>query len=239
MVYTANQLITNAFYLAGVTSRDLETVTGDQLTDGLSLLNDLLAVKTANFRLIPYFSSTTIAGVVGQELYFIPNLISIETFTFTQNNLRYSSRYTPRRQYFGSPRVNNINALPFSWHPERTDGGMNLYVYFKPQAVYSFEIWGKFGLASVANGMVDLLLTYERFYLVYLRYALAEYICEDYNLVLQPQALSKLRDLEQQIIDISPLDLTTNKLSTLQSATGSMTWAQINLGQGWTPGGGF
>lgn len=233
-VYTVTKLITNAYYTAGVLSRDFETISGAQLTDGLDLLNDVLGVKTANKKLIPYYNKYNLDAVIGQEEYFIPNLIDIETFTFFIGNVRYSSIEVSRRPYFGGARVNNIDSLPFSWHAERADGGMNLYLYFLPQQEFPLEIWGKFGLDEITNPLLDLSTVYERFYITYLKFALAEYICNDYQLTMQPSNLATLRDIETQIVTISPMDLTVQKASTFRRGPG-MTWSQVNLGGGWTP----
>jgi hypothetical protein len=233
-VYTVTKLITGAYYTAGVLSRDFETITGAQLTEGLDLLNDALGMVTATKKLIPYYSKYDLSAVVGQEKYFIPNLIDVETFTFFIGNLRYPSVEISRRPYFGGARVNNINSLPFSWHGERSDGGMDIYLYFLPQQTFPLQIWGKFGLAEINDPLLDLSIIYERFYILYLRYKLAEFICNEYQLTMQPSNLQTLRELETAIITISPMDLTLQKASTFTRGRG-MTWAQVNLGGGWTP----
>jgi len=57
MVYTARKLITKAYYLSQVISRSLQTVTAEQVTDGLELLNALIDFKRSDLRLIPYSSN--------------------------------------------------------------------------------------------------------------------------------------------------------------------------------------
>ena len=233
MAYTTTQLITNAWYLSGVVARGLEIVDGAQITEGLNLLNALLAIKTANNRLIPYYTFYSLNLITNQESYFIPNLISIETITFNIEDVRYSMLKMSRKPYFGSARVDAIDALPFSWHVERSVGGATFYVYYLPSDTYLCKIWGKFSLAEVALGQ-DLSLTLDLFYIEYLRYALAEYICADYNITFQPQSMSKLTEYEQIITDISPIDLSMTKLSTLQSNF-DINWGDVNIGKGWRP----
>lgn len=232
MAYSVRKLITNSYYLSGIVARNQQTVTGQQITDGLDLLNDLLGIKTANNRLIPYFTQYTLTAVPGQEMYYIPNLIDSETVTFNQQTVRYSMLKQTRKKYFGSARVDNISALPFNWHLERTKGGANLYMYFLPASNYIVKITGKFGLSSVVLN-ADLEQIYDRFYIVYLRYALAEYMCAESNIVLPPQTQAKLNEIENIITDISPLDLSVSKLSSLQGKAG-LNWANINIGRGWT-----
>ena len=231
MVYTTTQLITRSWYLSGIVSRELETVSGDQLSEGLDLLNAVLNIKTAQQRLIPYFTEYQFNAIIGQETYFIPNLIEVQTFTFNIGTVRYSTNKQGRVFYFGSGRVDNINSLPFNWHVERTLGGSNLYMYFLPYENLPCILWGKFSLADVTLDQ-DLSLTIEDFYIEYLRYALAEYMCQEYSITMQPQSYKKLNEYEEMIVDISPLDLQIKKISGLQTSTG-YNYAFVNLGQGW------
>lgn len=234
MVYTTTELITRAYYLSSVVGRDFETVTGAQLNDGLNMLNALLDIKTANQRLIPYFTQYSFDAVVGQEEYFIPNLILAETLTFTISTVRYSMTLKSRREYFGTPRANNVMSLPYQYFCERTLNGTNLYMYYLPNQAYPFLLDGKFALADVTLGQ-DLALTLDMYYIEYLRYALAEYICQEYNITYQPQSQQRLKELESIIFDISPIDFTTSKLSMLQQGV-SLNYAQVNIGRGWTIG---
>lgn len=234
MAYTVQQLITKSWFLSGIVARGLQTVTGAQVTEGFELLNALLAIKTANTRLIPYFKLIQIAGVVGQEVYFVPNLISAETVTFNIGPIRYSMLEQDRTVYFGNPRVDNISALPYSYHIERTLGGANLYIYFTSAGAFPLNIMGKFGLSQVISLTQDLSLTMDLFYIEYLRYALAEYMCADYNIILQPQVQQKLNEYEQIITDISPIDFTVQKLSTLQKNI-TINYAIANFSDGWLP----
>lgn len=235
MAYTVRLLVTNAWYLSGAVARRLQTPTGDQITEGFNLLNALLAIKTANNRLIPYYTLVQIAGVIGQEIYFVPNLISVETLTFNIGSVRYSLLEQDRTTYFGTPRVDNIQALPYSYHVERAKGGANVYLYFTEAGAYPLNLMGKFGLMSVTSLDQDLSLTYDAFYIEYLRYALAEYMAADYGITLQPQIVAKLNEYEQIITDISPMDFTIQKLSTLQKNQ-TINYMMASLNSGWLPG---
>lgn len=234
MSYTVTKLITNAWYLSGVVARNLQVVTGDQMSDGLDLLNiSVLAVKSANTRLVPYFQQYNFNMVIGQEMYFVPNLIGIETMTFYIGTVRYSMLPQKRIQYWGSGRIDNIQSLPFSWDMQRTLNGSNVYVYFVPDQDYPSVIWGKFALADVALNQ-DLELTIDQFYIEYLRYALAEQMCTEYNLPFQPQNAKRLAELENIILTISPPDLSMQKLTALGMETG-VNYADVNIGRGWRP----
>lgn len=231
MAYTSTQLISRAYTLAGVNARGLQTTSGDQVSEGLFLLNAILDVKTADKRLIPYYTVYNFTAVVDQEKYFIPNLVTIETFTFFIGPIRYSMQQQQRKRYFGSPRVNNIQSLPMSWHVERCFGGANLYIYFLPNLNYPLEITGKFSLGDVSLGQ-DLSLSLDGFYIEYLRYALAEQIASEYNIKLTDENAKKLRDLEYTIIDVSPIDLSMTKVSSLQLSP-TLNYAIANLSNGW------
>lgn len=233
MTYTVTKLITNAWYLSGIVARNLQTITSDQLSDGLDLLNAFLAVETADRRMIPYYQIYNFTAVAGQEMYFIPNLIEVDSFTFFIGSVRYSMFYRNRKPYFGEPRIQNIESLPYSWHIERCFGGANLYVYFLPNTNYAMQISAKFSLNSVALGQ-DLSTTLDLFYIEYLRYALANKMCEEYNIEFQPQSLMKLRSYQSLIKDISPLDLSMVKMSSLSTNNKGDIYLEANLQLGWT-----
>jgi hypothetical protein len=236
MTYTARELITNAYYLTGIVSKSLQTVSGEQISDGLDLLNELLAVKGIHMRLIPYFREYSLTAVVGQEKYFIPHLLDIETFTFYIGSIRFSTNKQQRKRYRGSPRVDTIQALPYNWNFERSLGGGDLSIYFLPNTTYPLKIWGKFGFDEVTTVDVDLALSYDKFYLTYLRYALAEYICSDYNITFQPQNAEKLKELESLMVDVSPKDFSMVKGSTLNGPNANIgIYGQANIGGGWIP----
>lgn len=158
MPYTSNQLITGSYYAAGVVSREFETISATQLSDGLGWLNDILAEKRVDDAMIPYETMYTFTSQVGIKVYFIPDLIEIDTLVFYLDQVRYAMVYTKRNQFFGSPRVENIQTLPFEWYFERKTGGGNLHIYFAPDKNYPMEVHGIFGLSSVSANQ-DLLNT--------------------------------------------------------------------------------
>lgn len=235
MAYPTSKLITNAYYASGIVSRNFETVSGSQESDGLFFLNDLLADKTIENGLIPYYQEHQFNAVVGQEKYFIENLINIDTFTFFIDSVRYSTTWKGRREYFGQARADDIRSLPGSWHLEREYGGASIYIYFKPDQTYPLTIWGQFRLNSVTLNQ-DLSLTLDRFYINYLKYDLAQRLCDEYSFNVPPGVARELNRYEDAISKKSgPLDLRMIKQSTLQQR-GGINYGQVNLGKGWSSG---
>lgn len=233
MPYLASELISDAWYLSGIVSRGLETVEADQTTDGLKLLNFLISRKSVEFRKIPYYAKYDFVAVPGQETYFIPNLVEIDTFTFFIQSIRYSITHEYRKRYWGSARAQNIQTLPFSWNEERTLGGMNLYLYFSPDQNYPLQIWGRFTLGQVEL-FDDLETQIELFYIDYLRYDLANYMCEFYCVDNTPANITQLKSYEKIIAEMSPYDFSMTKMSTLQRAR-CLNYADVNIGRGWGP----
>ena len=151
MTYTVTNLITDAYSDSSVVARQFETVQGYQLSDGLRWFNEILGDKAMDAGDIPYITvQYPLIGVVGQEQYFIPNCVDIESIVFYIGSVRYQMQYLDRARYFGYPRANNINALPLAYHYERTYGGVNLWVYFYPQQAYLFNVTGNFFLQNVS-----------------------------------------------------------------------------------------
>jgi hypothetical protein len=139
-------------------------------------------------------------------------------------------RNASRERYFGTPRAEGINTLPFQWHLERTITGGDLYVYYLPSSDWSFQLWAKFSQTNVTLSQ-DLSLSYQGYYLDYLRYKLARYLCDYYPIMLQPNVQETLNSYELMIKNVSPLDLTQIKLSQFQTNS-SPDYAQENLGHG-------
>ena len=232
MAYTTLQLINNAYYESGIVSRGFETVSGQQANDGLQFLNDLIADKTVENGLIPYYQEYDFNAVIGQEKYFIPDLITIDTFVFFIDTVRYQTENRARREYFGSSRADNIQSLPGSWHMERCFQGANLYIYFKPNQNFPLIIWGQFRLQEVAINQ-DLSLTLDRFYINFLKFDLAVRLCAEYNYAVPPGVAKAFANYEDSISKKSgPLDLRLVKLSSLQRR-GGINYGIVNLGHGW------
>lgn len=234
MAYTTNQLISGAFYASGVVSREFETVNSAQIGDGLGWLNDIITEKVVDDGMIPYETTYTFNAVPGQEIYTIPNLIQIDTLVFFLNSVRFSMDYNKRNNYFGSNRVQNIRTLPYQWYFERQLGGGNLYIYFQPDQNYPMELHGTFRLSQVSLGQ-DLSLTLDQFYITYLRYALADRICAEYNYDTPMGVTRQLGKYEAWINKKSRLiDLRIDKISSLKNESTTYSWAYVNLGRGFT-----
>src|ERR1035438_2835921 len=132
MAYTAQDLVTRSWYLSGIVARNLQVPTGDQINDGLQMLNNLLDFKQIEIDLIPYWTYVEIQAIPNQEYYYLPNIAAVESMTFNLGPVRYPMESVSRTNYFGSARVDNISTLPFSWNYNRGHGGGTLALYFKP-----------------------------------------------------------------------------------------------------------
>ena len=233
MAYLASQLITRAYFLSQVLARDLQTISGSQMDDGLYLLNALLDVKFSDLQLIPYYQNFQLTTVQGQEEYFIPNLAEADTTTFNIGTVRFSMNALTRKEYFSTPRVDQLQALPFSYRYERCLGGCNLFLYFVPNQAYLINIWGKFALSDVTE-FQDISLTYDLFYIEYLRFALANYICCEYGQSVPDTIKEKLKEITKKLKSVSPADLSITKRSFFNTGS-TYDWQYVNLSQGYYP----
>lgn len=248
MAYTAQTLITRAWYLSGIVARNLQVVTGDQITDGLMLLNALLDFKQIETDLIPYWTYIEMPLVGGQEYYFLPNVAEIESATFNIDVVRYPMDSTTRRTYFGSSRVDNISTLPFNWNFNRGEGGGTLSLYFLPQSNYPLKLMVKLFLNDVSlnTDLTNISSTlpytflqtqnagFDSSYIEYLRYALAEYMCSEYGILFNPESQKILKKYERKLLLESPPDLSRIGISILGQGAG-FNWADVNIGRGWRP----
>ncbi len=231
MAYTALQLITRSYYLSQVVSRELQTVSSTQLLDGLYLLNALLAFKSTDLRLIPYFERDTFNTVAGQEEYFRPNLLEVDAITFNIGDVRYSMDEKTRDEYFNVARVDGIQSLPFSYRLERELGGMRIFMYYVPQAVYVMKMSAKFAFSPVTL-TTDLEDAYDGFFIEYLRYLLAKKICSEYGATFPDEAKMDFEEMEKKLLDVSPPDLSIQNDNYFDSQPG-MDWQTANLTEGY------
>jgi len=231
MAYTALQLINRSFYLSQVVSRQLQTVDGEQITDGLYLLNSIIDYMNTDIRLIPYFQRYEFDSIPGTEEYFIPDLLYVDTLTFNIGVVRYSMYEMTRKQYFEIPRVDDVESLPFSYRVERELGGSRIFMYFVPAAVYQMKLSGKFSLQPVIL-QTDMSLTYDTFYIEFLRYALAKKICEEWGVTFPDESKMAFEAMRKKLMDVSPPDLSIQKQTYFNKGP-FMDWQYINIPGYW------
>lgn len=249
MAYTAQTLITRSWYLSGIVARNLQFVTGDQITDGLMLLNALLDFKQIQTDLVPYYTYIELPAVPNQEFYFLPMVADVESITFNIDTIRYPMDSATRRKYYGTGRVDNISTLPFNWNFNRQLGGGNLALYFLPQSNYPLKLMVKLFLTDVqlntdltnipATGLPYTFINsnntgFDTSYIEYLRFELANYMAVEYGVSLTPAAMEKLIEYRRQLMYVSAPDLSMIKTSILTESSG-YNYGDVNLGKGWRP----
>ena len=248
MAYTAQTLITRSWYLSGIVARGAQTVSGDQIQDGLMMLNALLDFKQIETDLIPYYTYIEMPAVANQEFYFLPNVSLVESVTFNIDQVRYPMDFTTRRTYYGTGRIDNINTLPFNWNFNRALGGGNLALYFVPQSNFPLKMMVKLFLVDVKlnTDLTNISTTlpyvfinsnnqgYDTSYIEYLRYALAEYMCSEYGILFNPESRAILKKYERKLMYMEPPDLSMIKTSILTDSTG-INFGDVNIGKGWRP----
>ncbi len=218
MVDTVTELITKAWNLSGIVAAQAETVSGDQLKEGLDHLNDFLALQNANSRIIPHTRVQQLTCVAHSEELFVEHLLSLDSLTLTEEKpscyLLQSLPLLGRKDYFNQNYPSFLR--PRFYHLEKTKGGSLLFLSPTPDKAYSLKLVGKFGLTEV-NPNDDLSAIFDRDYLLYLRYGLADYLCDLYNHPFS--AKGKLKEIERRLLDASPLDLSMEKISMFHSGS--------------------
>ena len=234
MAYTVTQAIVRAFNMSKIVSREFETVDSPQLATGLLNFNRQLGKTSIDIGMIPYETTGTFTAVAGQEEYYIPNLLSVDTLTFMKDSLRYACLEPGRDLYQGSPRVDNINSLPYSYHAERTLNGTNIFLYFWPDEAYVFTYWGS-TVQTKVDYNDDLELIMEDWYSEYLTLATARALCLEYAYRVPAHLHEEYMNYVALIKKQSKkMDLHLNKVSTLHKSPPSLNYALINIGP-WFP----
>ena len=230
----AISLIADAMFLSSLVSAQFESVANDKLAAGLDLLNKFLFVQTAEKGMIPYYEEFPIFFTIpGQEQYFLPDIITVTSVTFYFGTVRYQMIEKTRDQYFATSRANNIQTLPSIWHFERALDGGNLFLYPKPNIAYEMHVWCKKEFDLNIQFNFDLTTVFEPFYIEYIRYGLAQYICDFYNIATPYNVKERLDSLLQKLSSrISPKDFSTTLFLSLGKRP-VLNWPAINLSNGW------
>lgn len=226
------ELINRAWYLSGIVARDLEQVDGSDGQDGLFWFNQLLSEISVPGEFLPYVAHDQFVTVAGQESYFVEGLAILESITFNETNVRYSMLYKTRREFFATPRANNVQSLPVSYYWERVNGGVQVYLYFAPNKVYTMDVTGWNTLPSLTNDD-ELNDTFDKFYQSFLMYKLADRLCQWKQITLPASVQMQLNAFIEKMQYLNPLDLSISKTSTLDK-TPAFSYAQVNIGKGWT-----
>lgn len=233
MSYTVIELITDAFYETRIVGRSFETPTGEQYNDGLKYFNQVLGRMFIDDGALPYYIQYNFNFVIGQQTYFIPNLTEVETGVFFLDNVRYSLASMKRKQYWGSPRVENIQTLPVYYTVDRVLGGSNFSVYFFPDQNYNVQIWAQFALQNATLNQ-DLTQYYDQYYIDYLRYCLGIVLCGIYGVPV-PEGIRELQSQYDKAIRKRSgyLDVQQIVMSTVDVST-NLNYGQVNIGRGYT-----
>lgn len=232
------ELIANAFNLSDLVARELETMTADQQELGLTILNDILSEKSATGEMLPYYQRTSVPGIVGQEQYFLQDMVDVSSVTVLYSDVRFQMRNKSRRAYFGSSRVENINSFPYEYYYERAtqsgNFGIMLFCYFTPSTTeYSFEVNGKSSLGSVL-ATTDMSAMLEGYYLSYLTYSLAKRLCDYYNQPFADQKMAQLIKLERLATSSTSIDPSISKVNQF-GGNNVINYGDVNIGRGWRP----
>jgi len=231
------ELITQAFFTSGILARGFETIDATQSYDGLRILNTILAEKSIDGNGIFYITHQNFNAVIGQEKYFIENLITVNTLTFNIGSIRYPMTRIDPNRYFGGLRADNVTSIPTIYNAERVTGGTNIYMYFKPDSAYTFSISGKFSNPSDLKLDDELSTEFEIFFTSYLQYAMAERICMFYGIPLN-QDIRILLDKKETVIEQAPgSDLTFTRNNSPFGGRSLSAWTDTshNLFNGWSP----
>jgi hypothetical protein len=98
--------------------------------------------------------------------------------------------------------------------------------------------FSNFSTITGPNNVTYLPQGLERFYINYLKYALAVRLCAEFNYTVPPRAEKQLLTYEELISKRSaPMDLTNATISTLTDEDSYISYGQVNIGRGWTTAG--
>ncbi len=234
------QAINRAYNASGINPRGYKTLLPEQVQLGLELFNVILSDKTYDTSLLLYWEKIDGVFAVGQSVYFIERLISVETLTFFlgDGSVRMPTQAFGLDAFMGSARAENTESLPFTYYPNKVKNGTDLYVYFTPDQPYPYQLWGQFELSSVTL-FEDLSSKFDATYIELLILQLADRLCIHSNFTVPMSITIQLAKYNKQIgLNGTIQDMSCKSTSSF-SRRNYVNWSQVNIGGAYTPGGGF
>src|SRR6185369_6254169 len=237
--YTVLQLIKDAYFGAGIVAPDYQDLTPDQISQGFSSLNSVIAQPSIEGADIPYYKTYDFVATIGEQEYFIEDLISIGTLSFflgegVSNLVRYPVASVSRDSYIGTARPQNTQGLPLYYFLERELGGARLYMFLTPQQAYPFQLHGLFRLQAVELTQ-NLALTLDRFFIDYLMLRLSQRLCAIFNIKFPLEMRNLLKDYQIGIKSrLQAPDLSMRINSAFRNQP-TINYAQMEIGKGYMP----
>lgn len=228
MSYTVTQMISDAFFEAVIVARGAKTLTEENLATGLQYFNEVLGRTLIDEAIVPFYKKHEFNLLENIESYDIPYLISVETFDFFLNDVRFPLAKNDFRQYWGASKATNVDTLPNQYLCQRILGGAKASVSPNPSQTLPAVIWGTFGLTD-ATYNEDLREVYDVYYITYLRALLANMLCLAYGQEMPQKLATHLAEYDKLIRKRSaPLDLTMNVINPFNNR-GGYSYVMANL----------
>jgi hypothetical protein len=178
-----NQLVLDSLKMISLFQEDAAPP-AYRISEGIDLLNDLVAQFEHESVLIPYDKVLTFTSTIGKGNYYIsPDVGSDVIFAkpcniaFVEaryNNARYPIKKINDNVYWETFVVENVTGRPLRWLYQRDARGTTLTLHPTPSLPYEILVKGKFGMDEWKSG--DIFNT-DRAYYRFLQHALArEYV---------------------------------------------------------------
>ncbi len=224
---TVNDIIVNAFYLAGINSPD-EVPSGQDIHEGQYLLTSLLDhytssgiylpfIKELEFTMTPNKDTYSISDVVPADIVNRPlaslDFVNIQLST----DISYPVNIIERVQLFKDLRIKNLSTRPAYVILERAEQSTSLKFYPLPDQAYECTVRGKFFIEPLElNDRLDEVPFY---YHRFLRYALARELSSVYSTsTWKPIQEKEYSEMLKTIASANDIELGVRPSSLLQSS---------------------
>jgi len=177
---TPNDIIDRAYRIIGVRSKD-QALSGDDVGQGLYILNQMLDHYSADSQLIAYYDVIEFPLVVGQESYTISDqlvadvtnkrLVYLKYVNLIDNQYRYPVRVENDTMFYRFTRDETVTRRPSIVFLQQEIGQSRITFIEAPDKTYTCVVKGKFILAhlELSTIITQVPIAYHR----YLEYALA------------------------------------------------------------------
>ena len=225
-------IIQEAYIKGQILAETGETASSTELTNGLTLFNEMLNRINIDGFEIPLIEETdTLNLTAGQNFIDLPGWIELEKVQYLQGTVKLNIKLLNLNQYLSTAVITQSSGIPTIGYARRTPLGIRLEIFFNPDQAYQLFINGYKTLSNVTINTDIVIDSVSGFMVDYYKYQLAEDLRNYHQLIPMPYNMAKIRDYIDRFRNKK--SIRTDRTNMRPISNQPLTLAAINLSRGY------
>jgi hypothetical protein len=235
-----SELINDSYRFGNIIAEEGQDLTAVQLADGVRLLNYVINKINIDGDEIALNANESLSLTAGVDTLLLPDYIKVTKMQYNLGNVFLDVHLQSFEDFYNGARVAGVSSIPYSGYQRRTPEGVEVKLYFIPDADYELRIVG--GLKKIktlaADDEID---TETNFYFELLTWELANYLRRRNQLPRDMEIISEIREIKDKLKRIKPnrtnvVLSNVGKIGSTSALTHAMqVAAEANTLGGWRP----